>query len=118
MHDVEPRLYTTVIRAMIRHENDVTNHRIKWLLIGQGLIASADVGAGAQKGQIVEILAIVGMLVTLSTFVILYKSYQARGYLEFLGQEAKHGRLQEEDLPMFGWPAKRLKNWRQGRWLC
>ena len=39
MHDVDPRLYTTVIREMIRHENDVTNHRIMWLLIVQGLIA-------------------------------------------------------------------------------
>ena len=38
MHDVEPRLYTTVIREMLRHENDVTNHRIMWLLPGQGLI--------------------------------------------------------------------------------
>ena len=38
MHDVEPHLYTTVIREMIRHENDVTNHRIMWLLIGQGLM--------------------------------------------------------------------------------
>jgi len=28
MYDIDPRLYTTVIREMIRHENDVTNHRI------------------------------------------------------------------------------------------
>ena len=41
MHDVEPRLYTTVIREMIRHENDVTNHRIMWLLIVQRLVANA-----------------------------------------------------------------------------
>jgi len=46
MHDVDPRLYTTVIREMIRHENDVTNHRIMWLLIVQGLIANAAVNAG------------------------------------------------------------------------
>jgi len=118
MHDVEPRLYTTVIREMIRHENDVTNHRIMWLLIGQGLIANAYVGAGPQKGDVVEILAAVGILVTLSTFVILYKSYQARGYLEFLGEEAKRGTLEEEDLPMFGWPGKRISGWRTDKWLC
>ena len=46
-------------------------------------------------------LAIVGILVSLSAFVILYKSYQARGYLQFLGHEAKKGTLQEEDLPLF-----------------
>ena len=41
MYDVEPQFYTTVIREMIRHENGVTNHRIIWLLIVQGLIANA-----------------------------------------------------------------------------
>ena len=34
MYDVRPEQYTTVIREMIRHENDVTNHRIMWLLVG------------------------------------------------------------------------------------
>jgi hypothetical protein len=118
MNDVEPRLYTTVIREMIRHENDVTNHRIMWLLIGQGLIANAYVNAGSHKEELVSVLATVGILVTLSAFVILYKSYQARGYLEFLGDEAKRGTLQEEDLPLFGWPSKRLKGWRKNLWLC
>ena len=56
---------------MIRHENDVTNHRIMWLLIVQGLIANAYVGAGSEKGNIVSVLAPVGILVTLSAFVIL-----------------------------------------------
>src|SRR5215471_10631244 len=118
MHDVEPHLYATVIREMIRHENDVTNHRIMWLLIGQGLIANAYVSAGGQKANIASTLAIVGILVTLSAFVILYKSYQARGYLQFLGDEAKRGRLREEDLPLFGWPGSRIKGWRGHLWLC
>ena len=118
MHDVEPRLYTTVIREMIRHENDVTNHRIMWLLIGQGLIANAYVGAGSQRGAVASALGIVGILVALSAFVILYKSYQARGYLEFLGEEAKRGTLEEENLPLFGWPARRIKDWRKSNWLC
>lgn len=118
MNDVEPRLYTTVIREMIRHENDVTNHRIMWLLIGQGLIANAYVGAGAQRKDVVATLAVVGILVTLSAFVTLYKSYQARGYLEFLGEQAKQGKLQEKDLPLFGWPGKTIKGWRRSLWLC
>ena len=36
MPEVDPSLYTTVIREMLRHENGVTSHRIMWLLIGQG----------------------------------------------------------------------------------
>jgi len=118
MHDVDPRLYTTVIREMIRHENDVTNHRIMWLLIVQGLIANAAVSAGRASAEVASALAAVGILVTLSAFVILYKSYQARGYLQFLGNEAKQGTLRDEDLPLFGWPSRRVKGWRKQVWLC
>lgn len=118
MHDVDPHLYPSVIREMIRHENDVTNHRIMWLLIVQGLIANAAVSAGRESAQIVSVFASVGILVTLSAFVILYKSYQARGYLQFLGNEAKQGTLREEDLPLFGWPRRRIKGWRSKVWPC
>lgn len=118
MHDVEPRLYATVIREMIRHENDATNHRIMWLLIGQGLIANAYVSAGSDRANVVSMVAPVGILVDLSAFVILYKSYQARGYLHFLGNEAKRGTLLEERLPLFGWPQKRIKGWWRNVWLC
>ena len=54
MRDVEPRLYTTVISEVIRHENDVTNDRIIWLLIVQGLIRKRQRVAGtirAERGQ-------------------------------------------------------------------
>ena len=118
MHDVDPQLYTTVIREMYRHENDLTNHRIMWLLIVQGLIANAAVTAGKKSGEITSAFATVGILVTLSAFVILYKSYQARGYLQFLGNEAKQGTLREQDLPLFGWPSKRIKRWRKRVWPC
>ena len=118
MYDVEPRLYATVIREMIRHENDVTNHRIMWLLIVQGLIANAYITAGQDRAGVVTALAIVGILVTLSAFAILYKSYQARGYLQFLGVEAKRGILREEQLPLAGWPMKRIKGWRKNVWIC
>jgi hypothetical protein len=118
MHDVDPRLYTTVIREMIRHENDVTNHRLMWLLIVQGLIANAAVTAWRENAEIVSALAAVGILVTLSAFVLLYKSYQARGYLQFLGNKAKQGTLREEDLPLVGWPSKRIKGWQSKVWPC
>jgi hypothetical protein len=118
MHDVDPGLYTTVIRDLLRHENDVTNHRLMWLLIGQGLIANAYVAARSQNAGAVLTLASVGILMTFSAFIILYKGYQARGYLRFLGDIAKRGKLREQYLPMFGWPRKRIKHWRKGTWLC
>ncbi len=103
---------------MIRHENDLTNHRLMWLSIGQGLIANAYVGAGSVRDEIVSVLAPVGILVALSAFVILYKSYQARGYPGFLGALAKQGTLSEEKLPLFGWPAERVRDWRRNVWAC
>jgi len=32
-HDVRQDRHRTVIREMIPHENNVTNHRIMWLLV-------------------------------------------------------------------------------------
>lgn len=33
--------YATALRELLRHENDLINHRIMWLLIGLGFIANA-----------------------------------------------------------------------------
>lgn len=117
MYDVRPEQYATVIRELIRHENDVTNHRTMWLLIVQGLFVNAYVMVRPDAQAAVG-LEVAGILVTLSAFVMLYKSYQARGYLNFLGAEAKRGTLQEEWLGLDGWPKKRIRGWRQAAWVC
>jgi hypothetical protein len=117
MYDVRPEQYTTIIRELIRHENDVTNHRIMWLLIVQGLLVNAYVSV-RQDLQAAHGIAVAGILVSLSAFVMLYKSYQAREYLHFLGREAKQGKLHEEYLQLDGWPKKRIKHWRRNAWVC
>ena len=117
MYDVRPEQYATVIRELIRHENDVTNHRTMWLLVMQGLLVNAYVGVRADTPA-ANGIAVTGILVTLSAFVMLYKSYQARGYLHFLGTEAKRGTLPEDSLPLDGWPRKRIKHWRREVWGC
>lgn len=114
--DVRQDQYPTVIREMIRHENDVTNHRIMWLLVGQGFLANAYVSVKNQGTSTYFMLSLVGMLVSLSAFVMLYQSYQARGYLQFLGQQAKEGTLREENLPLMGWPKTRIKDWWRNVW--
>ncbi len=117
MSDVRPEQYATVIRELIRHENDVTNHRTMWLLVVQGLLVNAYVGV-RQDPRAASGIAVAGILVTLSAFVMLYKSYQARGYLNFLGMQAKRGQLREEYLGLDGWPKKRIKHWRSAVWAC
>ncbi len=117
LHDVRPEQYATVIRELIRHENDVTNHRIMWLLIVQGLLANAYVSV-RQDPHTAAGMEVAGILVTVSAFVMLYKSYHARGYLHFLGQLAKRGELQEAFLAIDGWPKNRIQDWRKTRWTC
>jgi hypothetical protein len=102
---------------LIRHENDVTNHRIMWFLIVQGLLINAYVGVRQDPPATLG-LAWAGIFVTLSAFVMLYKSYQAQGYLHFLGTEAKRGQLQEEYLQLDGWSRMRIKGWRSDAWVC
>ena len=117
LYDVRLDQYPNVIRDLIKHEDDVTNHRLMWLLIVQGLLVNAYVNVRADA-RATNGIATVGILVTLSAFVMLYKSYQARGYLHFLGAEAKLGRLPEKYLRLDGWPYTRIKNWRKGPWVC
>ena len=118
MIDVPREQYTMVIREMIRHENDLTNHRIMWLLIGQGFFANAyaSTKGGGQSPSF--LFPVVGILVTLSAFLMLYRSYQARTYLQFLGQQAKQGTLQAEYLPLVGWPRMRIKGWWRTICVC
>lgn len=116
LHDVRPDQYAMVVREMIRHENDVTNHRIMWMLIGQGFIANAYVTARQEGVLNGPILLLAGILVALSAFLMLCKSYQARGYLEFLGQQAKRGTLGAADLPLTGWPSRRVASWWREVW--
>lgn len=118
LYDVRQEKYPTVIREMIRHENDLTNHRIMWLLVGQGLIANAWVSVKSNAASANWLLELAGILLALSAFVILYQSYQAREYLRFLGQQAKQGTLREEQLPLVGWPSTRIKAWRRHFWVC
>jgi hypothetical protein len=116
MYDVRPEAYATVIREMLRHENDLTNHRIMWLLIGQGFIANAFISTGKERTPAGFLLAFLGLFLSLSAFVMLYRSYQARGYLRFLGERAKRGMLEEQDLPILGWPEHRVKGWSAEVW--
>jgi hypothetical protein len=118
IHDVMPEQYAMVIREMIRHENDLTNHRIMWLLVGEGFIANAYVVAKPEGASANSMLSLVGILIALSAFLMLYRSYQGRGYLQFLGLRAKQGTLQEKHLPLMGWPTVRIIGWSKNFWVC
>jgi len=117
IYDLWQDQYPMVIREIIRHENDVTNHRIIWLLVGQGFIANAYVSARNASSATPFLLSFASLLLSLSAFVMLYQSYQARGYLQFLGLRTKQGMLQERYLPLVSWLRTRIKNWRRSVWM-
>ena len=116
IHDVRPEQYASTIREMLRHENDLTNHRIMWLLVGQGFIANAFLSAGKERPSTSFLFTVLGIVLSISAFAMLYRSYQARAYLRFLGQRAKQGTLQEGQLPILGWPPQRIKGWSKEVW--
>jgi hypothetical protein len=65
-----------VLRAMIRHENDLMNHRLTWLLTSQGLLFTALGFALSNQNQqfsqqLREVLAFVGILLAASASVVL-----------------------------------------------
>jgi hypothetical protein len=75
MHEVDPQLYTTVIREMFRHENDVTNHRVIWWCNnGQALVA---------LGWLIALfmIASTALAQTDSTFVRIDPANTTSGYL-------------------------------------
>lgn len=117
-NDVSRQELPSVIREMIRHEDDVTNHRVMWLLVGQGFLANAFVSIKTASVPMYLALSLGGIFVTLSAFAMLYSSYQARGYLRFLGWLAKQGRLEEGQLPLVGWPEARISDWWKRTWTC
>jgi hypothetical protein len=65
-YDVRPEQYAAVIRERLRHENDLTNHRIMWLLIGQGFIANAFISTGRDRAAMGPTLAFLGLFLSLS----------------------------------------------------
>jgi hypothetical protein len=74
MYDVRSDQYASVVGEMIKHEDNVSNHRIMWLLIMQGLLANAYVSARVADLRAANGIVMTGILVTLSAFVMLYKS--------------------------------------------
>ena len=119
---------------MIRHENDLTSQRIMGLLSGQGFIANAYVLAVKESPSVGLMLLFLTISAAVSAFLMLYKSYQARGYLKILGQQAKQGHCRRSTRhsrdglergckgdkgtsgPFRGW-ATRAICWNRG-WLC
>lgn len=72
---VEPGSYQTC-RDLIKHENDLTNHRLTWLLTAEGLLFAA-LGFGLSKDNpdvgkhLIPVLSLVGVTLAASGSIVL-----------------------------------------------
>ena len=65
--------YEVVVRAMIKHENELMNHRITWLSTLQGLLFAA-LGFAWDKHDaqvLVFIISIIGIVISISSITVL-----------------------------------------------
>ena len=74
--------HAEVLRALIRHENDVTNQRTTWLLVSQGILFAAASAFLRIHWFPAAVVAVVGFVLALSIGQSLLNSYEARQYLK------------------------------------
>ena len=100
----ETEEYGHRIRALIRHENDLANHRTTWLLVIQALLVAATSNFMKDFSEIVLGLSIVGILVAYSIGDTLSASLRSRIALKQMWSQrlAARGLTLEQMLPVDG----------------
>ena len=84
-----------VIREMIKHENDLMNHRLTWLCQIQGFLftALAVIWQYPASKYVQYVLCLAGVLVAISSFYGLDAAVQAIKKLNDKGEDRKSTRL-------------------------
>ena len=103
-----------ILRALIRQENDVTNHRTTWLLVSQGILFAAVSALVKVHWFPTLVVAVVGILAAISIGHSLKNSYESRQYLKRTWRERVNERgYKWEDFPPLdgGNPEVRTINW-------
>ena len=76
--------YTSVLREMIRHEDVVTNNRLTWMLVSQGVLFAATAAFWKIHLAPLIVIAIMGIGTAVSVFYSLLLSRLARKHLRDL----------------------------------
>ena len=99
--------YAKIVRSMIEHENNLTDHRVKWMLTAQGLLFTALAFALKDAPMLVKTLCFLGIAVAIATILNVYFATRAverlilwwnengRGYTgpPIIGLDVKPGRI-------------------------
>jgi len=106
--------HAEILRALIRHENDVTNQRTTWLLVSQGIFFAAASAFVKIHWLPAIVVSAVGIVLALSIGQSLQNSYEARQYLKSTWRERVKGfGYQWEDFPPLdgGVPGVKVVRW-------
>lgn len=106
--------YGDRIRALIRHENDITNHRTTWLLVIQALLMTAASNFLHDYPEIVLGVVVIGILVAYSIGDSLTASLRSRVALKQMWSRRleREGYTLEEMLPVDGaFAAGEVRGW-------
>ena len=96
--------YGDKLRALIRHENEVSNHRVTWLMVTEGLLVTSVSAVFKESLVATGSLAVVGILVSVSVGQSLKNSYESRQHFKKLWRKRIEDRKYDEDdvLPLDG----------------
>jgi len=96
--------YGDRIRALIRHENDITNHRTTWLLVIQALLVTAASNFLKDFPEIVLGIVVIGILVAYSIGDSLTASLRSRVALKKMWSRRleREGYALDDMLPVDG----------------
>ncbi|MGA2156007.1 MAG: hypothetical protein ABSH37_16465 [Bryobacteraceae bacterium] len=108
---MDDSLYAEQIRTMLRHENELINHRISWMATCNGLFLTAVGFAwGKQGGKVLAyVLAALGIAASASAWSSLYMATSALRRLRCLWEEK--GIHAADVPPVIGYIAPRWLRW-------
>jgi len=87
------------IRALIQHENEMTNHRMNWFLVLQGFMFAGIAFAWDKSTALCVVFSIVGILSSISVGILLRYGIQAIRDLDRKSRDTTIGKGNEEISP-------------------
>jgi hypothetical protein len=111
---VELEKHAEILRALIRQENDVTNHRTAWLLVSQGILFAAAATFVRIHWFPTIVVGALGLSIAISIGHTLRNSFDSRQYFKNSWRDLVAARgFKWEDFPPLdgGFPGLKYYKW-------
>ena len=111
---IELEKHADILRALIRHENEVANHRTAWLLVSQGILFAAAAAFVKIHWFPTIVVSLVGVAIAISIGHGLRNSFDSRQYFKNSWRQLLAARgFKWEDFPPLdgGFPGLKHYKW-------